>query len=602
MGLIRTLRRGAALATLGVAGGAAFITARHLLATPQPLRAGLPGEGHIDRRHGGDLYYTVAGPEGAAPLVLLHDFYPGASSFAFRRVFARLAVDRRVYAPDWLGFGMSEHPAVAYTGEFYATMLTGFLRDTVARPATVLAHGRAANIAIRAASDTPAIFERLVLVAPPLFPGAPGEPTLTQTLVRTTQRLGLGLVPYAALSTRTALRLLAARRSARVASGLSGDETIDHLYFSAHQFGGQHALLALLTGELDLPAQNAFALLEPPVLVIGGNRDTLLPREELEDLTALNPYAELRFIDGASDDVFEDNPEAFTAAVRDWLATPATRHVVDESAFALGVEPEPERAPETPSAPAEEAAEEMLGEPGAVVPGVSNSGHEGPATVDFGGGVTTLEEPTVTLGAADVSATEAPGAPPPTETEAPFSPDDLPEAGEARPADEAEPPASEDEPPASEDETPGAEAETSAPMPRVETPETAVRTADEATTTPAADIATSERVVQTPEDDAAREAAAPDMDTLPSPPEDHVEHAADDPPAGPPRTTAAPDRPSASQRAQRATSRTPREPSPRVAPGERGSSAGGGRRSTGGRNRSGSEGQGGTRPRSSRKK
>src|SRR5690242_4449248 len=150
MGMFRVLRRGATVVALGTAAGAVVVTARHLLETPQPLESLLPGEERIDRDHGGDIYYNVAGPEDAPPLVLLHDFYPGASNFEFRRVFGPLAERYRVYAPDWLGYGMSEHPNVAYTGEFYAGVLTGYLRDVITRPAAVLAHGRAANIAVRA--------------------------------------------------------------------------------------------------------------------------------------------------------------------------------------------------------------------------------------------------------------------------------------------------------------------------------------------------------------------------------------------------------------------------------------------------------------------
>lgn len=333
MGLFRTLRRGVTWISLGVAGGAMVITVRHLLDTPQPLESALPGDGHIDRRHGGDIYYTVAGPDDSEPLVLLHDFYPGASNFEFRRVFPALAERHAVYAPDWLGFGMSEHPAVAYTGEFYASVLTGFLRDVVSRPATVIAHGLAANVAVRAASDSPDVFGRLILVAPDVMAGITREPTVTQTLVRATRRASLGIVPYALLSTRPALRWVASNRSLRAGEGVPSDEQVDQLYASAHQFGGQHALLAAITGDLDLAIPNAFALLEPPVLIISGERDRAHPRVDMEDVAVLNPHADLDVIPGAADVVFEDQPEAFVASVERWLATPASRHVLDESAL-----------------------------------------------------------------------------------------------------------------------------------------------------------------------------------------------------------------------------------------------------------------------------
>jgi len=469
MGLMRTLRRGVTLASLGLAGGAVVVATRHLLETPQPLESLLPGEGAIDRKHGGDIYYNVAGPVEAEPLVLLHDFYPGASNFEFRRIFGQLAERYRVYAPDWLGFGMSEHPNVAYTGEFYAGVLAGFLRDVVTQPAVVLAHGHAANIAVRAASDNPVLFDRLVLASPAVFAGLRSDPTFPQTLVRTAQRLSLGLVPYALLATRPALRRIWSSRSAGE-EGVrpeAAEEDVWHLYASAHQFGGQYASLALLTGELDLPMQNAFALLEPPVLLVGGERDQRHSHVDLEDLAVLNPHADLTIVPGAGDAVFVDQPETFVRAVTTWLAMPASRHTLDESAL-LGTADEGDAddldagasasaqnriqgqmetgeaaqsaLPETPTeggtapldvdaaAPEDDDAEGAVGTPGYTVPGVSDMGLDGPSTPDVGG-ITALGGPSVTLGPADVPGEDADDGEPSAL---------LPEAGEAEPDDSDE--------------------------------------------------------------------------------------------------------------------------------------------------------------------
>ncbi|HEV8192437.1 MAG TPA: alpha/beta hydrolase, partial [Ktedonobacterales bacterium] len=339
---IRWLRRGITLVGLGVAGGAVLVTARHLLETPQPLQSGLPGEGRIDRKHGGDVYYSVLGPETAEPLVLLHDFYPGASSYEYRHIFPRFAVDYRVYAPDWLGFGMSEHPSLAYTGEFYANMLAGFLQDVVGRPAHVIAHGRAANITARVASDVPEFVNRLVLVSPYTRAGFELDPSLGQALARTAQRTSLGLVPYAVLSSRPALSLALRGRSPKSATDGDRDAALSHLYASAHQFGGQYALSALLTGELDLPIQNAFALLVPPVLVVGGERDPRHSPEEMEDLAILNPHADLDIIADAGDTAFEDQPAAFVESTRGWLQSARLRHEPGEADFLPPFSPDEE--------------------------------------------------------------------------------------------------------------------------------------------------------------------------------------------------------------------------------------------------------------------
>jgi len=346
---IRWLRRGIMLAGLGAAGGALIVTARHILETPQPLQSALPGTARIDRKHGGDVYYNVAGDESADPIVLLHDFYLGASNFEYRHIFPRLTPTWRVYAPDWLGFGMSEHPSLAYTGEFYANMLIGFLRDIVGRPAVLVGHGRAANIAARVTADAPDLVSRLVLISPDVEAGVDLDPRPTQLIARAAQRASLGLVPYAFLSTKPLLRRLAHQRSALTGDGIATEETVEHLYASAHQFGGQHAQLALMTGELDLPIQNIFPLLQPPVLVLSGDEDPAHPVEMMEDLAVLNPHADLDVLTSAGEAVFEDQPAMFTEALLDWLATPQTRQQPQVE------EKHPALESESPATAAEEA-------------------------------------------------------------------------------------------------------------------------------------------------------------------------------------------------------------------------------------------------------
>lgn len=327
---IRWLRRGAILLSLGAAGTAVALTARHLLETPQPLENELPGPIQIDHQHGGNLSYSVSGDAQAAPLVLLHDFYPGASCYEFRHVFPRFATEYRVYAPDWFGFGMSAHPNVAYNGEFYANLLDGFLRDVVGRPATVIAQGRAANIAVRTASDTPDLVAALVLVSPYALAGIELEPTLRQVATRAAQRASLSLLPYALLSTRPLLRRMHDARTARVEDEATVAAATEHLYRNAHQFGGQHAVTALLTGALDLPMQNALALLEPPVLIVSGADDPEHPREEMEDLAILNPHADMEILGGAGEAVCEDQPAAFAEITIAWLRSGRERHALDD--------------------------------------------------------------------------------------------------------------------------------------------------------------------------------------------------------------------------------------------------------------------------------
>lgn len=369
----RRLWRGAALVSIGLAGSAAVVTAGHLLMTPQPLESGLPGEARIDRRHGGDVYYTVAGPKEAQPVVLLHDFYVGASSYEFRLIFARLAETYRVYAPDWLGFGMSERPALTHTGEFYASMLEGFLRDVVGAPAAVVAHGLAGNIAVRAAADAPELFSRLTLVAPAAETGLRLDPTARQTAIRLMRKLALGLTPYAFASLRPALRLAAGRRSAAGAREVDA-ATLDHLFASAHQFGGEHAALSLFTGELDLPIANVFPLLRTPTLLMIGSRDQRHALANLERLVALNRDADLEMVANAGEAVFLDQPTLFMHTLHRWLSRRIARHDHPPTAAPMSAPmsapaaPPLAAAPAAPATPAPASASAPVVRPARIVP------------------------------------------------------------------------------------------------------------------------------------------------------------------------------------------------------------------------------------------
>src|SRR5258708_8260145 len=88
----------------------------------------------------GDVFYEVKGSRDAKPLVLIHGFGPGASSYEWRKNVDALAEQFRVYPLDLLGFGLSDRPAIDYTAETFADLIGDFIREGVARPSLVVAH------------------------------------------------------------------------------------------------------------------------------------------------------------------------------------------------------------------------------------------------------------------------------------------------------------------------------------------------------------------------------------------------------------------------------------------------------------------------------
>ena len=56
----------------------------------------------------GDMFYEAKGARDAKPLLLVHGFGPGASSYEWRKNMDALSENFRVYAIDLLGFGLSD--------------------------------------------------------------------------------------------------------------------------------------------------------------------------------------------------------------------------------------------------------------------------------------------------------------------------------------------------------------------------------------------------------------------------------------------------------------------------------------------------------------
>src|SRR4051812_19938920 len=114
----------------------------------------------------GDMFYEVKGARDARPLLLIHGFAPGASSYEWRKNVEALSQDFRVYVLDLLGFGLSDRPAIDYTAETFADLINDFIREVIGKPTTVVAHGLSCAYVIADAYRRPQLFERLILVEP----------------------------------------------------------------------------------------------------------------------------------------------------------------------------------------------------------------------------------------------------------------------------------------------------------------------------------------------------------------------------------------------------------------------------------------------------
>ena len=292
---------------LFVAGGAGMAA---LAAVNASIARGVPAEteddslggeaGAFASRHG-SIFYRSAGAEGCAPLLFLHDIGAGASSFMWRKNFDALAADFRVYAPDLLGFGLSDKPAGApYSADLYVALIRDFLAEELRRhtPAHLVAGGLTAAFAVRVADEHPALVRSLTLIAPtgagafdsrPDLPGAAFYGLLHSPV--------LGESFYNAMTSERSLRDYASKRlfyDRRFAT----ERLIAHYYATSHQPGAQHAVAAFLSGYLNADIREAFARLAPkPVTLLWGREDVSTPIAQADVLCRLNPGARLEVFD-----------------------------------------------------------------------------------------------------------------------------------------------------------------------------------------------------------------------------------------------------------------------------------------------------------------
>jgi len=269
--------------------------------------------------HGRVFYRTAAaGADAREPLVFLHDIGAGASSFMWRKNFDALATDFKVYAPDLLGFGLSDKPAGApYSADLYVALIRDFLQTEVRHaPAHLVAGALSAAFAIRVADEHPALVRSLTLIAPtgvdrlqarPDLPGAAFYGLLHSPV--------LGESFYNAMTSERSLRDYA-RKQLFYERRFATERLITHYYTASHQPGAQHAVAALLSGYLNTDTRQAFKRLEHPVTLVWGKQDQTTPVAQAAALLSLNSRARLEVFDRCRMTPQTEHAEKFNALIR----------------------------------------------------------------------------------------------------------------------------------------------------------------------------------------------------------------------------------------------------------------------------------------------
>lgn len=231
----------------------------------------------VQRTTRGQVVYHLSG-EGD-PLVFLHDFFPGAASYEWSKIYPHFASTHRVLAPDWVGFGESERPDRPLRAEDYAQCLHEFCRATCGgkRP-VIVASGIGAALACLAAAQHPEFAARLILFHPAgtagWLEGWIPAPLRAATWTRSGRRW---IYTHRLAQPASIERWLAGRRSA--AADLSLIEPVSVYSSFARQYGAGWAIQRMLSGRFQIPTLPRLGQVCLPVTVWWPGCRTATPPE-----------------------------------------------------------------------------------------------------------------------------------------------------------------------------------------------------------------------------------------------------------------------------------------------------------------------------------
>jgi pimeloyl-ACP methyl ester carboxylesterase len=258
----------------------------------------------------------VTGGEGP-PVVFFHGI--GASSYAWRLTLPALLPYFTVYAPDMLGCGESDKPAIDYSITALATYAAAFMDAVGLDRAHIIGHSLGGGVALQLSALHPDRIDRLALVAS----GGIGRDL--HWLLRMTTLPGaqgvLGMLAHPNARLTQATRALERRRFRRLQVEYDNAPTVlDRL----RARDSRQAFLRMLRGVSDLSGQKISAIehlatLTCPALIIWGGRDRTIPVAHARLALAALPSAHLDILPDCFHRPQIEAPGAFNAALLRFL-------------------------------------------------------------------------------------------------------------------------------------------------------------------------------------------------------------------------------------------------------------------------------------------
>ena len=216
------------------------------------------------------LHYAEQGPATGEPIILLHGY--SDSWFSFSRVLTPLARDRRVYALDLRGHGKTDKPTAGYHMRDLAADVVAFMDAKGIARATVVGHSMGGFVAQQVALAAPKRVGHLVLV---------GTATTPRNIV------GIDELGNAVMTLPDPVPDAFAREfQLSTVHAPVGDEFIDRAVAESLRLPAR-VWRELFIGMKATDRAVALGRSGIPTLVVRGDKDSYITREETDALAAM---------------------------------------------------------------------------------------------------------------------------------------------------------------------------------------------------------------------------------------------------------------------------------------------------------------------------
>ncbi|MBD6618855.1 alpha/beta hydrolase [Komarekiella sp. 'clone 1'] len=259
-----------------------------------------------------------------SPLLLLPAFSTVSTRLEMGELARLLAPHFQVVAVDWPGFGESSRPSLDYNPALYHQFLADFVKSVFNNTITVIAAGHAASYVLQLVQREPAVFERIVLVAPTWRGPLPtmGATQQTAGMVKELVRSPIfGQALYKLNTTPSFLSFMYRRHVFTDAAKLTPN-FIEKKWQTTQKPGARFAPAAFVTGNLDAVREQSDFLalvrsLSVPLMVVIGESSPPKSRAEMDALAAL-PGVKSVVVPGSLG-LHEEYPDAVLEAIGDFL-------------------------------------------------------------------------------------------------------------------------------------------------------------------------------------------------------------------------------------------------------------------------------------------